>query len=167
MSFTEIGRETGLSTSAAQQRVRRLEQRGIITGYHARIDGAALGHTLAAFIEIRPLGQVDESLVDVLASMPEIVSCYSVAGDASHLCLAEVTSTQELDDLLTRIRTAVNVSTSTTVVLRTLFRDRPPIDDPDVPAAKRSRPCAPPAHADRPGTTTRGGACAVLLASLM
>ncbi|CEG98598.1 Lrp/AsnC family transcriptional regulator [Propionibacterium freudenreichii] len=137
MSFTEIGRETGLSTSAAQQRVRRLEQRGIITGYHARIDGAALGHTLAAFIEIRPLGQVDESLVDVLASMPEIVSCYSVAGDASHLCLAEVTSTQELDDLLTRIRTAVNVSTSTTVVLRTLFRDRPPIDDPAVPAAKR------------------------------
>lgn len=130
MSFTEIGRETGLSTSAAQQRVRRLEQRGLITGYHARINSAALGHALSAFIMIRPLGQVDENLVEVLSSMPEVVSCYSVAGDASHICLAQVTNTQELDDLLTRIRTAVNVSTSTTVVLRTLFQDRPPLEDP-------------------------------------
>ncbi len=142
MSFTDIGRETGLSTSAAQQRVRRLEQRGIITGYNARIDSRALGRTLAAFIQIRPLGPVDENLVDVLASMPEIISCYSVAGDASHLCFAEVPSTAELDDLLSRIRTAVNVSTSTTVVLRTPFRDRAPIDLPDDSTSKKTGPGA-------------------------
>ena len=50
MSFTELGRAVGLSTSATQQRVRRLEQRGIITGYHADVDPAAVGRALSAFI---------------------------------------------------------------------------------------------------------------------
>lgn len=128
MSFTDIGRETGLSTSAAQQRVRRLEQRGIVTGYHAEINGAALGRTLVAFIQIRPQGiQPDEDLGTLLEDLPQITSCYTVAGDASHLCLAEVGNPEELDDLLATIRTTLGVSTTTTVVLRTLFRDRPPL----------------------------------------
>ena len=52
MSYTDIGRETGLSTSAAQQRVRRLEQRGVITGYKAQIDPESLGLMLTAFISL-------------------------------------------------------------------------------------------------------------------
>ena len=55
MSFTELGRKVGLSTSATQQRVRRLEQRGIITGYRADVDAAKVGRPLTAFIEIQPL----------------------------------------------------------------------------------------------------------------
>ena len=54
MSYTDIGKETGLSTSAAQQRVRRLEQRGLIKGYHARLDGAQLGLLVTAFVAIKP-----------------------------------------------------------------------------------------------------------------
>ena len=53
MSYTDIGRETGLSTSAAQQRVRRLEQRGLITGYRAELSAEALGLALTAFIHER------------------------------------------------------------------------------------------------------------------
>ena len=93
MSYTDIGRETGLSTSAAQQRVRRLEQRGIIAGYHATIDPESLGRTLTAFISIRPLDpSADEATPAKLESMAEITSCFSVAGDASYLLMVQVAS---------------------------------------------------------------------------
>lgn len=132
MSYTDIGRETGLSTSAAQQRVRRLEQRGTIVGYHAEIDPAALGRTLTAFISIHPITPAaDEETPRVLDTFPEVVSCFTVAGDASYLCLVQVGSTAELDALLTRIRNQANVTTVTTVVLTTIFRDRSPIAPPD------------------------------------
>ena len=54
MSYTDIGKETGLSTSAAQQRVRRLEQRGVIKGYTAVLDAAELGLLVTAFVAIKP-----------------------------------------------------------------------------------------------------------------
>jgi len=130
MSYTDIGRATGLSTSAAQQRVRRLEQRGIIVGYHAELSPAALGRTLTAFISIRALNNnSDDNIPDILAGLPEVTSCFSVAGDASYLCMAEVSSTADLDQLLSRIRHLASASTTTTVVLTTCFRDRPLIAD--------------------------------------
>lgn len=126
MSYTDIGRETGLSTSAAQQRVRRLEQRGIIAGYQAVIDPNALGRTLTAFIQLRPLDPAaDEAVPEHIDAMPEIVSCYSVAGDASYLIKVHVSDTRELDMLLTRIRNHANVVTVTQVVLTTHFQNRP------------------------------------------
>jgi Lrp/AsnC family leucine-responsive transcriptional regulator len=132
MSYTEIGRATGLSTSAAQQRVRRLETKGVITGYHAEIDPTALGKNLIAFISIRPIGsQHDESTPLALAQIPEVVSCFSVAGDASYLCMVEVGTPADLDDLLTNLRHEINAMTVTTVVLTTVFRDRPLVDLPE------------------------------------
>jgi len=131
MSFTDLGRATGLSTSAAQQRVRRLEQRGLITGYHADLNPADLGRSLTAIISIQGLNaRQDDDIPGVLAGMAEITSCFSVAGDASVVCVAEVDSTNELDQLLTRIRHEANASTSTTMVLTTFFRNRPLIDQP-------------------------------------
>jgi Lrp/AsnC family transcriptional regulator, leucine-responsive regulatory protein len=81
MSFTDLGRATGLSTSAVHQRVKRLEQRGVITGYAALIDHDQLGHPLTAFISIRPIdpSQPDDS-PDRLRAITEIESCWSVAG---------------------------------------------------------------------------------------
>ncbi len=126
MSYTDIGRETGLSTSAAQQRVRRLEQRGVITGYRAVIDPEALGKTLTAFVQLRTLDPTgDDAVGDLVADMPEVVSCYSVAGEASHMLVVQVGSTAELEALLTRIRQTARVSTHTTFVLSVAFHDRP------------------------------------------
>lgn len=133
MSYTDIGRETGLSTSAAQQRVRRLEQRGIIAGYRATIDPEALGRNLTAFISIRPLDpSTDEATPARLQWMSEVTSCFSVAGDASYLLMVQVGTPAELDALLTRIRTTANVTTVTTVVLTTIFKDRPMLDAPAI-----------------------------------
>jgi Lrp/AsnC family transcriptional regulator, leucine-responsive regulatory protein len=86
MSYTDIGKETGLSTSAAQQRVRRLEQRGVIKGYTAILDSAELGLMVTAFVSIRPFdpSQADDA-PERLQHIEEIVSCYSVAGEANYL----------------------------------------------------------------------------------
>lgn len=126
MSYTDIGRETGLSTSAAQQRVRRLEQRGVITGYRAVIDPAALGKLLKAFVQLRSLDPVTDDLVpDRLVGLPEIVSCFSVAGEAGHVLVVQVASPLELEGLLSQIRQRAGVSTHTTLVLSVPFADRP------------------------------------------
>ncbi|MGL5405500.1 MAG: Lrp/AsnC family transcriptional regulator [Propionibacteriaceae bacterium] len=125
ISYTEIGRETGLSTSAAQQRVRRLEQRGIITGYRAEINPEALGKMLTAFISLKP-GDPTEPMpiVAILTAMPEVISCYSVAGDASFLIKVEVENPLALESLLAQIRTKAGCGTHTTLVLSVPFKDR-------------------------------------------
>jgi Lrp/AsnC family transcriptional regulator, leucine-responsive regulatory protein len=128
MSYTDIGKETGLSTSAAQQRVRRLEQRGVIKGYTAILDSAELGLMVTAFVAIKPFdpGQPDDT-PERLQDIPEIISCYSVAGDASYLLKVQVPSMAQLESLLARIRSAGKVSTHTTTVLSIPYEDRPPI----------------------------------------
>jgi Lrp/AsnC family transcriptional regulator, leucine-responsive regulatory protein len=128
MSYTDIGKETGLSTSAAQQRVRRLEQRGVIKGYTAILDSAELGLMVTAFVAIKPFdpGQADDA-PERLHDIEEIISCYSVAGDASYLLKVQVQSMAHLEALLARIRSAGKVSTHTTTVLSIPYEDRPPI----------------------------------------
>jgi Lrp/AsnC family leucine-responsive transcriptional regulator len=126
MSFTDLGKATGLSTSAVHQRVKRLEQRGLIKGYGATIDYDLLGLPLTAFISIRPIdpSQPDDS-PERLRNVPEIESCWSVAGDESYILKVRVGTPTDLEDLLARIRSAANVSTRTTIVLSTPYDGRP------------------------------------------
>ncbi|MDF9717919.1 Lrp/AsnC family transcriptional regulator [Nocardioides sp. ChNu-153] len=126
MSFTELGRGTGLSTSAVHQRVKRLEQRGLIRGYGATIDYDQLGLPLTAFISIRPIdpSQPDDC-PERLRDIVEIESCWSVAGEESYILKARVETPALLEGLLARIRAAANVSTRTTMVLTTFYENRP------------------------------------------
>ena len=126
MSFTDLGKATGLSTSAVHQRVKRLESRGMIRGYGATIDHEQLGLPLTAFISIRPIdpSQPDDS-PDRLQGIREIESCWSVAGEESYILKIRVPTPSHLEDLLARIRAAANVSTRTTIVLSTPYENRP------------------------------------------
>ena len=126
MSFTDLGRATGLSTSAVHQRVKRLESRGLIKGYGATIDHDQLGLPLTAFISIRPIdpSQPDDS-PERLRGISEIESCWSVAGDESYILKVRVASPSALEDLLARVRSAANVATRTTIVLSTPYESRP------------------------------------------
>ncbi|MFP5415360.1 MAG: Lrp/AsnC family transcriptional regulator [Actinomycetes bacterium] len=126
MSYTDIGKATGLSTSAAQQRVRRLEQRGVITGYRALIDPASLGKLLTAFVSVRTTDPSNDSdLPEQLADLHEIISCYSIAGRASYLLMVQVATPQDLERLLADIRMRAQVITETQLVLSIPFADRP------------------------------------------
>ncbi|MBD0292034.1 MAG: Lrp/AsnC family transcriptional regulator [Jiangellaceae bacterium] len=133
LSYTDLAKATGLSTSAVHQRVRRLEQRGIIRGYAAVLDYDAMGLPLTAFVSITPINPGDpDDAPERLAKIPEIEACHSVAGAESHILKVRVASPSDLEDLLGRIRAAANVSTRTTVVLSTPFEARPPADSESV-----------------------------------
>lgn len=125
MSFTDLGKATGLSTSAVHQRVKRLESRGLILGYGAVVDHQQLGLPLTAFISIRPIdpSQPDDS-PERVRDIPEIESCWSVAGDESYILKVRVATPTDLEDLLARVRAAANVSTRTTIVLSTPYEGR-------------------------------------------
>ena len=127
MSFTELARRTGLSVSAAQQRVRRLEQRGVIQGYGAVVNAEGIGLPLTAFVSIKPFDPASpDDAPERLAHLTAIEACHSVAGDASYILKVRVASPGALEDLLQEIRAAANVSTHTTIVLSTPFENRPP-----------------------------------------
>ena len=126
MSFTDLGKATGLSTSAVHQRVRRLEERGVIQGYRAVVDHNALGMPLLAFISVTPLDPAaPDDTPDRLRDIGDIEACHSVAGEESYILKARVASPGDLEDLLARVRHAANVSTRTTVVLSTPWEERP------------------------------------------
>ncbi len=133
MSFTELARRTGLSVSAAQQRVRRLEQRGVIKGYTAVINAEEIGLPLTAFVSIKPFDPAaPDDAPERLAHLTAIEACHSVAGDESYILKVRVASPRALEDLLQEIRAAANVSTHTTIVLSTPFENRTPqISDAD------------------------------------
>uniref|UniRef100_UPI0010323465 Lrp/AsnC family transcriptional regulator n=1 Tax=Acidipropionibacterium timonense TaxID=2161818 RepID=UPI0010323465 len=124
MSWTDLGRETGLSTSAAQQRVKRLEAKGVIKGYRAVLDLEAIGAGITAFIFIVPVDPDQDDLIPAeLSRIPEVRGCHSIAGSASYLVRVQTRTPTELDVLLTRIRKSCHCSTETIVVLDTLFDD--------------------------------------------
>ena len=128
MSYTDLGRATGLSTSAVHQRVRRLEERGIIRSYSAVVDHDAVGLPLTAFISVSPLDpSAPDDVPDRLRDITDIEACHSVAGDESYILKVRVASPDALEHLLQDIRAAANVTTRTTVVLSTFYEVRPPI----------------------------------------
>jgi Lrp/AsnC family transcriptional regulator, leucine-responsive regulatory protein len=126
MSYTDLGKATGLSTSAVHQRVKRLEQRGLILGYGATVNHEEIGLPLTAFMSIRPIdpSQPDDS-PERLREIPEIESCWSVAGEESYILKIRVATPGDLEDLLARVRAAANVATRTTIVLSTPYENRP------------------------------------------
>src|SRR5215472_12316000 len=127
ISFTELARQTGLSVSAVQQRVRRLEERGVIRGYSAVIDPQQAGLPLTAFVSIKPFDPAaPDDAPDRLAHLSAIEACHSVAGDESYILKIRVASPAALEDLLQQIRSLANVSTRTTIVLSTPYENRPP-----------------------------------------
>ena len=124
-TLSELATSTGLSVSAVQSRVRRLESRGVVAGYSARINPEAVGHLLSAFVAITPLdpSQPDDAPAR-LEHLHEIESCHSVAGEESYILLVRVESARSLENLLQRIRTTANVQTRSTIILNTFYSNR-------------------------------------------
>ena len=126
MSFTDLARQTGLSVSATHQRVRRLERRGVIRGYAAVINPADAGLPLTAFVSIKPFDPAAaDDAPDRLAHLSAIEACHSVAGEENYILKVRVASPTALENLLSEIRGAANVSTRTTIVLSTPYENRP------------------------------------------
>lgn len=119
----EIARRVGMAPSAVLERVRKLEERGVIEGYTAIVSPRAVGRGLLAFVLVRtdePLG--DDTTGDLLAAIPEVQEVHHVAGEDCYLLKVRVADTEELSRLL-RDRfssTGMVRSTRTTIVLDTV-----------------------------------------------
>jgi len=119
-----------LDRRIAHQRVRRLEERGVIQGYRAVVDHNELGMPLIAFISVTPLDPAaPDDVPDHLRDISDIEACHSVAGEESYILKVRVSTPGDLEDLLARVRSSANVSTRTTVVLSTPWEHRPHFAD--------------------------------------
>lgn len=124
-TLKSLAEATGLSVSAVQARVRRLETDGVIRGYTARIEPEAIGLPLAALVSITPLDPAHEyDIPDRLSTLTEVEACHSVAGEDSFVLFVRVSSPTALEALIREIRKRANVSTRTTVVLQTFYEGR-------------------------------------------
>ncbi|MDQ3063611.1 MAG: Lrp/AsnC family transcriptional regulator [Acidobacteriota bacterium] len=121
ISNAEIARQVGLAPSAVLERVRKLEERGVIRGYAAEIDATQVGFGLTAFVFVRTNECCSET-DKFLAEIPEVLEVHDVAGDDSYLLKVRAKNTEELARLLReRLKNVPNVaSTKTTVVLQTI-----------------------------------------------
>jgi Lrp/AsnC family leucine-responsive transcriptional regulator len=125
-TFAQIGEVAGLSASSVHDRVRKLEQAGVIRGYRAELDPEALGLFVTALVSVMPLEpkQADD-LPDRAREFDEVEDCHSVAGDENYILKVRTRTTSDLEDLLRRLREKANVQTRTTIVLSTPYEHRP------------------------------------------
>lgn len=120
-SHAALAKAVGLSAPAVGERVRKLEQSGVIRGYRAVLDADALGLDICAFVAIAPQPRkAATELVARLLSLPEIEELHAVAGNYAYIAKVRVASTQALDGFLDRLFMMDGVErTETTMVLRT------------------------------------------------
>jgi Lrp/AsnC family leucine-responsive transcriptional regulator len=103
MSTAELARSVGLSAPSVAERVKRLQENGVIRGYSVRIDPAALGLPLSAWLRVRPVPGQLGVVADILRSLPEIALCDRVTGEDCFIALAHVASVADLERVIDRI----------------------------------------------------------------
>jgi DNA-binding Lrp family transcriptional regulator len=125
-TFAQVGSDVGLSSTAVKRRVDRLQRDGVIAGYGARIDPRALGAGIEALIEIYCSDRTAPADVGrSLAGLDQIVSAFTVSGEADAVVRVRVESIARLEEFVERLRRDPNiVRTKTLIVLSTLI-DRP------------------------------------------
>lgn len=124
--FAELGRQVGLSAPATAERVKRLEDAGVIRGYRAEIDPQKLGYAIEAVIRLRCDGNICASVGPALADIPEIIDYRRLAGEDSGSLRVIAMSVGHLEAVLDRIvRFHPSISTTTLVVLQTPYSNRP------------------------------------------
>lgn len=127
LSYAELARQVGLSAPAVHERVSKLEASGVIRGYRADVAPEAIGLGVTALIGIvQDSGGDTEDVLEAFRQLPEIESCYFMAGVESFLLKARVGTIAELEQLILKLnRTAGVASTRTGVALSTKWENRP------------------------------------------
>jgi Lrp/AsnC family leucine-responsive transcriptional regulator len=122
LSLAELGRRVGLSPPAVAERLQRLERDGVVRGYRAELDPAALGYGLSAVIRVRPAPRQLHKVADVARGAPEVVECHRITGEDCYLIKAHIRSMTHLEELLDELapfgQTTTSIIQSSPVPLR-------------------------------------------------
>lgn len=124
LTMTELGRRVGLSSPAVTERVRRLEESGVIRGYRLEIDPSSLGLPIAAYVRIRPNAGQLPKLADLARSIPEVVECHRVTGEDCFVLKVYLPSLDQLDRVLDRF--LIHGTTTTSLIQSSPVPLRPP-----------------------------------------
>ena len=126
-SLQDLAGELGIPSSTLHQKIKKLETKGIIQGYRAKLDLRSVGLKTTSFVSLTPIDPAaPDNVSEQLAPIQEIEGCWSVAGTHSYIVKVNVAEPADLEALLATIRAVANVRTETTVVLSTAFENRPP-----------------------------------------
>ena len=117
----ELAEQVGLSTAAVGERMRKLEERGLIAGYHAHLDAKRLGLDVAAFVRVAVDGSANYAdFVAAATAMHEVQEVHAITGEGSHLLKVRVPNTTALERLLAALQRLPGVhGTATSIVLST------------------------------------------------
>jgi Lrp/AsnC family leucine-responsive transcriptional regulator len=112
LSYAELGRRVGLSLPAVAERVRRLEEAGIITGYQAQINAQKVGLTIPAFVRISVRGEQYPAFTALMRSLPEVLECHHLSGGDSFMLRVVTVSIPHLEKLIARLSSYGPTTTS-------------------------------------------------------
>ena len=112
LSFAEVGKIVGLSPPAVIERIRRMEEAGIITGYHAQIDAEATGAPVTAFVHLRCPAEKYAQIISLSRDIDAILECHHISGDHSLILKIAVPSIPALEKVVTRLGRFGSTATS-------------------------------------------------------
>ena len=112
LSLAELGRRVGLSSPAVAERLRRLEEEGVITGYRAEVDPRRLGFALGALIRVRPAPRQLANVAELARQLPEVVECHRVTGDDCYVMTAHVRDVEHLEEVIDQLAAYGQTTTS-------------------------------------------------------
>jgi len=123
-----IAAQVGLTAPSVFERIRKLEQRGVIRGYTVQIDPAALGRPMTAFIRITAaFDQRYDQGVQAISQDPDVLECYNVAGEDCFILKTVCSSPSDLEQLLSRIRSQITVLRSVTMIALSALKENGPL----------------------------------------
>ena len=112
ISLADLSRRVGLSSPSVSERVKRLEEAGVIGGYTVKINPEALGLPLSAWLRIRPIPGQLQKVAEVLRGLPEVVECDRITGEDCFIARAHVRSVEDLEALIDEIIPYATTNTS-------------------------------------------------------
>lgn len=125
LSFNALAKRVGLSPPAVAERVRRLEESGVLLGYHARLDRRVIGLPITAFLRLRCPGAKFQAVRRLAQELPEVLECHHVTGETCFLIKLAASSVETLEALIERFREHGEAESS--VVLSSVVEQKPAI----------------------------------------
>jgi Lrp/AsnC family leucine-responsive transcriptional regulator len=130
ITFTELGRRVALTAPAVAERVRRLEEAGVVAAFRAELDPAAVGYPVTAFVRWTAAGPDCSHLGEVAREIPEVVECHRITGETSYLLKVVARDVQHLERLIDGLMPYGSTITSVVLSSPVLYRALGPAEEP-------------------------------------